>query len=193
LQNLIINNMNERPGYLFCSERLGFRNWTEDDLLPMAAINADPEVMEFFPATVSVEQTKAFIMRMQRQYAAKGYCYFAIDRLDTGMFIGFTGLCDQVYEADFTPCVDIGWRLDKAAWHKGYATEAARRCLEFAFTDRKIDCVFAVAPVANGRSEQVMQRVGMIWAGNFVHPALLDYERLKACVVYRATSAGQIS
>ena len=98
--------------YIFTSERLGFRNWVAADIPKMVKINASQEVMQHFPSTATAQQTADFIKRMQIQYTEKGYCYFAVDRLSDGNFIGFIGLSYQTFEADFTPCVDVGWRLD---------------------------------------------------------------------------------
>ncbi|RZK12370.1 MAG: N-acetyltransferase, partial [Flavobacterium sp.] len=123
--------MNTTKNYLFTSERLGFRNWIEDDIPKMAEINSDPNVMEFFPSLQSAEQTDLFIRRMQQQFEEKSYCYFAVDVLDTDTFIGFIGLSDKDFESDFTPSVDIGWRLSEKQWKKGYATEGALACLKY--------------------------------------------------------------
>lgn len=170
--------------YLFTSERLGFRNWQTEDLDKMAAINADPEVMEYFPSTANLEETASFIARMQTQFDNKRYCYFAVDELASGNFIGFIGLNEQSFEADFTPCVDIGWRLDKRFWNKGLATEGAKRCLAYAFNDLKLDSIKSMAPLVNHKSEQVMIKIGMTKIGEFIHPRLLDDRRLRDCVLY---------
>jgi RimJ/RimL family protein N-acetyltransferase len=158
--------------YLFTSERLGFRNWQAADLEPMTAINTDPEVMAYFPAPYDREQTAAFISRMQQLYTDKGYCYFAVEILNEHRFIGFTGLAWQTYEAPFTPCVDIGWRLRRTAWGHGYAAEGAARCLQYAFKELQIGEVNAVAPLANTRSVRVMKQIGMNPLLHFKHKAL---------------------
>ncbi len=101
--------------YIFQSARLGFRNWAATDIPRMCLVNADPKVMEYFPAIPTTQQTEAFVARMQKQYAEKGFCYFAVDRLDNNEFIGFTGLSIPQFEADFMPCVDIGWRKKNGA------------------------------------------------------------------------------
>jgi RimJ/RimL family protein N-acetyltransferase len=173
-------------GYLFTSDRLGFRNWIEDDVKEMIAINSNAEVMAYFPSIQDEQQTIAFVQRMQNQFHEKGYCYYAVDRLDSNSFIGFIGLSRQAYQAAFTPCVDIGWRLKKAEWNQGFATEGARRCLAYAFNDLNIETVYAVAPKVNLKSEHIMQAIGMEKLGEFVHPLLLDDIRLKRCVVYRS-------
>jgi RimJ/RimL family protein N-acetyltransferase len=115
--------------YLFTSERLGFRNWIASDIDRMSEINSDKKVMEFFPCVQSNEQTKLFVKRMQKHFDRTDFCYFAVDVLKSAELIGFIGLAEQTFEADFTPCVDIGWRLHTSAWNKGYATEGAKACL----------------------------------------------------------------
>lgn len=150
----------------------------------MVAINADPEVMEFFPALPDEAETLAFIERMQKHFEKKGFCYFAVDKLMNHEFIGFIGLCEKTFEADFTPCVDIGWRLARREWGRGYATEGARRCLEHAFGQLGLAKVVAIAPVPNMRSEQVMKKAGMKKTGTFKHPLLAGDKRLETCVLY---------
>jgi len=170
--------------YLFTSDRLGFRNWTDNDIPLMAAMNTDPEVMEFFPSIVTPEQTAAFVKRMKNMFSERGYCYFAVDKLDEDCFIGFIGLAYQDYDAAFTPCTDIGWRLDKKYWNKGYATEGAERCLRYAFQDLKLKNIKATAPQININSINVMRKIGMKKQLDFIHPKLKDNERLKHCVCY---------
>lgn len=170
--------------YFFKSERLGFRNWQESDIPKMAKLNANPNVMEFFPSTQNETQTANFVHRMQQHCDEKGFCYFAVDILETGDFIGFIGMMSQDYEAPFTPCVDIGWRLVEQFWNNGYATEGANACLDFAFNTLKINTIISVASEINVNSTNVMRKIGMIKIGNFEHPKLLGNERLKNCVWY---------
>lgn len=177
--------MNRSGKYIFTSTRLGFRDWQEQDIGPMAAINEDSEVMEFFPATQSREQTVAFISRMQAQLAEKRFIYFAVDRLDTGAFIGFIGMSVPTFIADFTPCVDMGWRLSRQSWGNGFATEGALRCLEYAFNELGIPELFAIAPKVNVKSEQVMQKIGMKKVKHFKHPSLVNDAWLEECVLYK--------
>ena len=174
--------------YLFKSERLGFRCWTLEDLPAFAAMNADPEVMEHFPNTLTREETAAFIERLQNHYSENGYCYFATEELESGEFIGFIGLAHIRYEASFTPAVDIGWRLKKAAWGKGYATEGAKRCLDLAFHDLQIDQIVATCTAGNQRSENVMKKIGMAKKMNFKHPALKEYPAYEDCFCYEIDS-----
>lgn len=170
--------------YIFKSERLGFRYWLASDLEPMAKINTDEKVMKFFPDVNSKEQTLNFIDRMQLQFEAKGFCYFAVDKLENNEFIGFIGLSEQNYKAEFTPCIDIGWRLKSSEWNKGFATEGAKKCLEYAFTDLKLEKIYSIAPKANSKSEHIMTNIGMKKLYEFEHAFLTNNERLKICVLY---------
>ena len=125
--------------YIFKSERLGFRNWYKNDLDAFSKLNADADVMEHFPYSLKKSETASFIERLQNHYSNKGYNYFAVEILKTGEFIGFIGLAYQDYRTGFTPATDIGWRLKKSSWGKGFATEGATRCLTYAFNELKLD------------------------------------------------------
>ena len=170
--------------YQFKSERLGFRRWRKDDLKEFAALNADKAVMKHFPNVLSVVQTEQFIDRLQKHYAENGYCYFAVEVLETAEFIGFIGLAYQKYETTFAPGTDVGWRLKKAAWGKGYATEGAKRCLVYAFDELKLANVFAVCTIGNTKSENVMRKIGMIKMGEFKHPNLKEFPNYEKCLWY---------
>lgn len=171
--------------YLIKTERLGLRNWESKDLDPMATINADPEVMEFFPKRATKKETALFIKRMQENYNDHGFCYFAVDVLATNEFIGFVGLLKQTYESPFTPCVDIGWRLKKSSWGKGYATEGAKACLEYGFHELGLESIYSVASVINTKSTNVMRKIGMTKLLEFDHPKILNFKKIKRCEVYR--------
>jgi len=170
--------------YIFTSERLGFRNWTIADLSKFAEINSDPLVMEHFPKTLSTDETEEFIGRLQRHYVDRGYSYFATEVIETGELIGFIGLAYQTYETDFSPSTDIGWRLKKTAWGKGYATEGAKKCLEYAFEELNIKRIISTCTVNNNRSENVMQKIGMSKKGSFNHPKLKEYPEYEKCIWY---------
>ena len=149
--------------------------------------------MEYFPTLPTVGETTDFIRRMQDMYAARRYCYFAINHLESGHFIGFIGLCDQVYPSPFTPCVDIGWRIHKEFWGMGLATEGAIKCLDYAFNSVGISHVRSIAPAANLKSIQVMEKIGMEYLGSFEHPKLGAFPSLVICVCYEATDSDIIS
>lgn len=171
--------------YYFTSERLGFRNWIAEDVPKMISISADPVVMEFFPDVATPQQTIDFVKRMQAMCDEKSYCYFAVDELETGKFIGFIGLCDQDYEAEFTPCTDIGWRLDTAFWNKGYATEGAKACLDYALNKIGLGQVYSTTISKNEKSLKVMRKIGMTLHLEYIHPKLKDIPDFKNCVCYR--------
>lgn len=165
--------------------RLRFRNWSPDDLPDLIEMNADPEVMRYFPAVLQEAENKNFLERLRKRYEEDGYTYYATERLDTGECIGFIGLARQTYEAAFTPCVDIGWRLKRSAWGQGFATEGAKRCLEFANERLGVKEVYAVAVEQNLPSINVMRKIGMKYDHHFFHPALKDFPELEKCAVYR--------
>jgi len=171
---------------MITTERLLLRPWQKSDLKAMAEINADARVMEFFPATQTEEQTKAFIGRQHLQQQERGYCYFAAELRKTGRLIGFIGISYQDYDAHFTPCVDIGWRLHPDVWGQGLATEGAKACLDFAFQTLKLPELVAVAVSQNTPSTRVMEKIGMTYDSSFDHPALSHHPDLKTCVLYYA-------
>ncbi len=174
--------------YVFVSERLGFRGWRDSDVGPMAAINADPEVMRYFPETptreVALTQGRAFIEQMQREVETRGHCYWAVDELGGGGPIGFIGLHWVEHDIPHGPFVDIGWRLARSAWGKGYATEGARACLEDGFGRLDLPRIYAMAPRANTPSIRVMQKLEMSYVTDFVHPVLRELPALRECVLY---------
>lgn len=174
------------PAYLFTSQRLGFRTWADTDLPAMAAINSDPTVMRYFPGLQSEADTAAALQRYRAMYEERGYCFYAVETLAEKQFIGFTGLFWITYEAPFTPCTEIGWRLSPAAWGKGYATEGAKRCLDHAFHTLKLDSVKAITPLINKPSIRVMQKSGMKPLLEFEHPLLIAHPRLQPCICYEA-------
>ena len=171
--------------YLFTSERLGFRNWNLSDLDKMQEINSDEKVMEFFPGIPTKEQTADFVERMKKQFEDKGFCYFAVDKLENNKFIGFIGLSEQTYNADFTPCVDIGWRIKSSEWNKGFASEGAKKCLEYALNELSLENIYSIAPKINIKSEHIMKKIGLKKQYEFEHPLLTNNDRLKTCVLYK--------
>ena len=177
--------MNDTKKYLFTSDRLGFRNWTTTDIDKMHKINSDEKVMEFFPGIPTKEQTTEFVKRMINQLDDKGFCYFAVDKLDDNEFIGFIGLSEQTYEADFTPCVDIGWRIKSSEWNKGFASEGAKKCLDYALNELKLENVYSIAPKINTKSEHIMTKIGLKKQYEFEHSLLTTNDRLKTCVLYK--------
>lgn len=170
--------------YLFTSERLGFRAWNDDDLEEFAKLNADPDVMEHFPNILRFEESEDFLKRLHLHFQKYGYQYFAVEILENAELIGFIGMAHQTYDSEFTPNTDLGWRLKKSAWGKGYATEGAKRCIEYAFNELGLEKLIATCTENNIKSEKVMQKIGMKKKGNFLHPKLVEYPSLQKCVCY---------
>ena len=174
--------------YIFTSERLGFRNWTTADSDLLFVLNSNEEVMRFFPSTQTKEQCLDFILHMQYQFQKNNFCYFAVEVLESKEFIGFIGLCEQTYEADFNPSVDIGWRILPDFWGKGYAIEGAKKVLEYGFTEANLNQIVSVAPLVNFPSISVMKKIGMSKVKTFKHPLLKDFPNLEVCVLCLITS-----
>ncbi len=170
--------------YLFTSPRLGFRTWQPFDLDDFAAINADKEVMRFFQNPLSRDETQAMIDRMLRLFGEKGYCYFAVDLLETKELAGTIGLGWKTFDADFTPCVDIGWRIGRKWWNQGLTTEGALACLDFA-KQKGIPEVLSMASVGNAASIQVMKKIGMGYWKDFDHSELDEFPEIQRCSLYR--------
>lgn len=152
--------------------RLILREWQEEDLLPFAKLNADPAVMEFFPSTLSLEQTKTMIETLKKRFATDGFSFFAVELRATGEFIGMTGLNKPAYQTPFTPCVEVGWRIAKEFWNQGYATEAALASLDFGFRVLGLKEIASFTATLNKKSQHVMEKIGMTrdLNGDFDHP-----------------------
>ncbi|WP_445375872.1 GNAT family N-acetyltransferase [Photorhabdus tasmaniensis] len=169
------------------TKRLIMRTWKEEDRGPFFHLNSNAEVMEYFPTTLTVEQSNTMVDKIiQRFEQQDGWGLWAVELKETGDFIGFVGLNIPVAELPFSPCTEIGWRLDKPFWGKGYASEAACKALDFAFTELKLEEVVAFTTVANLRSQKVMEKLGMVKDENtFLHPLLPDGHPFHEHVLYR--------
>lgn len=166
------------------TKHLLLRQWKLDDALPYAAMNADPKVMEHFPNTLSVVESSIHLKKMQTSIEEKGFGIFALELKETGDFIGFTGLSVPSFESEFTPCVEIGWRIASPFWRKGYAFEAASACLTFGFGNLGLSQIFSFTACSNHPSENLMIKLGMKKWGYFEHPKLPEGHHLKTHVVY---------
>jgi len=167
--------------------RLILRHWRAADLEPFAALNSDPATMEFLGPSLSRSESDALARRAEDALARRGFGFWALEVRESGLFAGFVGLSVPGFEAHFTPCVEVGWRLAPAVWGRGYATEAARACLEFGFRVQGLREIVAFTVRANRRSRAVMERLGMRYdpAGDFEHPRLAPGDPLRAHVLYR--------
>jgi RimJ/RimL family protein N-acetyltransferase len=172
------------------TERLLLRGWRPSDREPFAAINIDPEVMEFFPAALSRAGSDDLIAKIEAGFERHGFGLWALETRERGELIGFTGLAVPDFHAHFTPAVEIGWRLARSAWGEGYATEAGRAALAYGFGPAGLTEVVSFTSVGNARSRAVMERLGMSHepGDDFDHPALPEADPLRRHVLYRRRS-----
>ena len=169
------------------TERLILRKWRDEDRAPFAAINADPEIMRYFPTLMSREESDAYIERTNQKIDQDGCGFFAVERKADGALIGVAGLAILRPELPFPPGYEVGWRFDKAVWGQGYASEAARASLKLGFERFAPEEIIAFTAVDNMKSRAVMVRIGMEHdaAGDFDHPSLPEGHPLRRHVVYR--------
>jgi len=169
------------------SARLLLRQWRDEDLADFAVMCADPQVMRYFPGTLSRLESASLIGRIRGHFAEHGYGLWALQRKDSGQFIGFTGLNVVGFDAPFTPATEIGWRLAREHWGLGYASEAAWTALRCGFDRLPLKEVVAFTTQINLPSEKVMQAIGMHHdpADDFDHPRLEADHPLRRHVLYR--------
>ena len=168
--------------------RLVLREWRDEDLEPFAALNAHPEVMRYFSKPLSRAESDGFAARVRAELAARGYGLWAVESPGEAEFLGFVGLNVPDFDASFTPCIEIGWRLAWRFWNKGYASEAARAVLAHAFGELGLREVVSFTTAANLASRRVMEKIGMRRdaGGDFAHPRLPADHPLSPHVLYRA-------
>lgn len=162
------------------TQRLRLRAWRPEDREPFAALNANPVVMEHFPATLSRAESDAFADRIDQHFAEHGFGLWVVDV--GGAFAGFTGLAWQ-HGLHFSPALEVGWRLARAFWGQGYATEAAQAAVAYGL--EREPSIVSITAVTNERSWRVMERLGMRREGEFDHPRLPAGHRLQRHVLYR--------
>ncbi|EDP63730.1 GCN5-related N-acetyltransferase [alpha proteobacterium BAL199] len=173
------------------TDRLILRAWRDSDFAPFATLNADPEVMQHFPWLLTRAESDDVAGRIVARMAERGWGWYAVEVKGGEPFIGFVGLNVPTYEIPCGPCVEIGWRLSRAAWGKGYATEAARAAVGFGFEILNLPEVVSFTVVANTRSRAVMERLGMIHdsANDFDHPSIEEGHPMRRHVLYRLTAS----
>ena len=169
------------------TDRLILRRWKPSDLPAFAEMNADPRVMEFFPGTLTREESDAFVERVESHFENHGFGLFAAELKSTGELIGFIGLHASTFQAHFTPCVEIGWRIAARFWNQGLATEGAQEVIRFAFERLKLDSLVSFTVPENIASRRLMEKLGMTHdpAEDFDHPRLPEGHRLRRHVLYR--------
>lgn len=173
------------------TERLILRRWRREDREPFARMNADPLVMEHYPSVLSRSESDAIADRIEQHFADHGFGLWALEIPEAAPFAGYVGLSVPRFQAAFTPCVEIGWRLAAQHWGHGYATEAARAVLRYGFDQLGMEEIVSFTVPGNARSRRVMDRIGMVRdpAGDFQHPLLPEGHPLRAHVLYRVRPA----
>lgn len=174
---------------LFESECLIFRTVTNTDLPEIIALNGDEEVMRFFPKTMTSEETAVFFDKVRQHQLAHGYSLFTCFLKDTNAFIGMIGLLNVNFEHRIQGEVEIGWRLLKEYWGKGYALEGARAVLNYGFNDLGLESIYAFTAEINTPSENLMKRLGMVKQQSFPHPNVPATSPLKEHVLYNIKKA----
>jgi ribosomal-protein-alanine N-acetyltransferase len=173
--------------YIITTQRLHLRQWLPSDIAPFATMNKDATVMQYFPKTLTDDETLAMVERINAHFEEHGYGLFAVEQKLTKEFIGYTGFAIPAFESYFTPCIEIGWRFKNEVWGQSFATEAAMACLRYGFETLGFDKVFSFTAVVNTKSEKVMQRIGMRHIGYFDHPKVEKSSVLCRHVLYRIT------
>ncbi|MFE6781979.1 GNAT family N-acetyltransferase [Streptomyces sp. NPDC057680] len=155
------------------TSRLVLRRWREDDVAPMAAIHADPEVMRWIRdgSVRDEQQTRSGIQAWESEWDAQGFGLFAVEIRSTGELAGFTGLSVPAYLPEVLPAVEVGWRLGRSHWGQGLATEAAAAAVRFGFEERRLERIVSVAQVGNAASERIMTKLGMRLLRETVSPS----------------------
>lgn len=172
------------------TKRLILRPWRDEDLEPFAQLNADPRVMEYFPSTLSQEESHQMVRRMQAKLEERGWGWWAVSAPGVSEFIGFIGLNDlnkSTFPAQFTPATEIGWRLAHAHWGNSYAAEGAAACLKYGFETLNLDEIVSFTAVQNMRSRRIMEKIGMHHdpKDDFDHPKIPEGHPLRRHVLYR--------
>ncbi|MHA3126721.1 GNAT family N-acetyltransferase [Legionella pneumophila] len=177
------------------TERLFLRTFQENDVESLIAISQDQKVMQFFPAIPTREETIAFIDRIISHQEEKNFSLYAVEIKNTAEMIGFVGLFTATFQAHFTPAIEIGWRLSSKHWNQGYATEAAKAALDYAFRKLNLDEVVSFTSELNKSSIRVMQKIGLHTNSedNFDNPKVPTDSPLMGHVLYRLKRSEYLS
>lgn len=169
------------------TSRLILRSWQDSDTEPFIKLNQDKEVRRYFPNLLTPEETIANINKIKNNFVTRGFSWYAVELKENHKFIGFIGLEVPSFETHFTPCIEIGWRLDREYWGQGLATEGALKCLELGFNEYNFNEIVAFTAKINKPSERVMQKLGMTYdpADDFYHPKLPKESPLCQHILYR--------
>jgi RimJ/RimL family protein N-acetyltransferase len=192
LGTLVVKTMNLT--HELRTERLYLRRWRLADRAPFATLNADPQVMEYLPTPLSPQDSDALAARIEAHFEQHGFGLWAVEVAGSTPFAGFIGLSTPRFEAHFTPCVEIGWRLARAHWGRGFATEGARAALAFGFETLGLAEIVSFTVPENLQSRRVMEKLGMSHdpRDDFDHPLLPEGHRLRRHVLYRSARPGTV-
>ena len=168
----------------FETQRLIFRDWENQDLIEFREINKDSRVMNFFLKPLVEEETDRFYNIIQDEFKNYGYGLYAVETKFNKRFIGFIGFHWANFISDFTPCVEIGWRLQFESWGNGYATEGAKACLKYGFETLKFKKIYSFTSKINLQSENVMKKIGLKNIMEFDHPNIFEGNPLRRHVLY---------
>ena len=175
------------------TDRLLLRQWKASDYSAFAKISGDTDVMEFYPKPLNVAESNAMADRIRGLINKRGWGFWAVEIPKQQGFIGFVGLHIPSEQLPFSPCVEIGWRIAKEHWGKGYATEAARAALDYGFSELGFDEIVSFTTLANLRSQRVMQKIGMSDVKeNFMHPDIDRSHPQCEHVLYKLTQSDWI-
>jgi RimJ/RimL family protein N-acetyltransferase len=167
--------------------RLKLRRWKDSDGDAFYQINSDPAVMEFMPKILTRQESDGLMARIGEYFDGHSFGLWALEEKSSGILAGFTGLSIPRFDAHFTPCVEIGWRLGRTFWGRGYATEAALAVLGFGFQELGLPEIVSFTSPLNLRSIAVMERLKMTRnpSDDFDHPALPEGHPLRRHLLYR--------
>jgi RimJ/RimL family protein N-acetyltransferase len=169
------------------TDRLILRRWRDSDREPFAEMNADPRVMELLPGLLSKEESDLLIGKFEAHFNEHGYGKWAVELRRDSRFIGYVGCSIVTFDAFFTPCVEIGWRLSHDSWGQGLATEGAREAMRHVFEQMRVPSLVSFTVPANVRSRRVMEKLEMTHdaAEDFDYPLLREGHPLRRHVLYR--------
>lgn len=180
-----MNGRIDTPAHSLCGERVRLRGWQASDRPAFAALNADPEVMAEFPAPLDRAGSDALLERLDTGLNQRGWGVWAVELAASGQLIGCVGLNPAPENLPFAPAVELVWRLVRPAWGQGLAREAAQLAIDVGFTQLGLPQLVAFTACSNQRSRALMQRLGMVYQGEFDHPALAHTSRLRRHVWHR--------
>lgn len=169
------------------TDRLIIREWRDEDIVPFSSMNSDLEVMRYFVKPMTFEQSVLMVEKMRSVFESKGYSFYCVEERISGLFVGLTGIAPVLLDVDFSPATEIGWRISRQFWGRGYAPEAANAVLNYARDVVQLEEVVSFTSENNLNSQRVMEKIGMLYDpdGDFMHPNVSAGNALSKHVLYR--------